>query len=45
MPGIDPQQALEVVQGLIFLAQGTRLASVSADATVRIWDLTDPAKK
>jgi hypothetical protein len=33
------------VQGVTFLAHGTRLASVSADHTVHIWDLTDPGKK
>ena len=27
------------VQGLAFLARGTRLASVGADQTVRVWDL------
>ena len=32
------------VQGVTFLAQGTRLASVGADSTVRMWDLTEPKK-
>ena len=32
------------VQGVALLAQGTRLASVGADQTVRLWDLTAPAK-
>ena len=29
-------------QGLVFLAQSTRLASVGADQTVRVWDLAAP---
>jgi WD40 repeat protein len=33
------------VEGVTFLMEGTRLASVSADRTVRVWDLTEPAKK
>ena len=33
------------VQGITFAAQGSRLASVSADHSVRIWDLSDPTKK
>ena len=32
------------VQGVVFLAQGTRLATVGADQTVRLWDLAAPAK-
>jgi WD40 repeat protein len=28
------------VEGLAFLEKGARLASASADQTVRIWDLT-----
>jgi WD40 repeat protein len=33
------------VQGVVFVGQGTRLASVAADQSVRLWDLTDPMKK
>ena len=30
---------------MVFIEQGTKIATVSADQTVRIWDLTDPPKK
>ncbi len=33
------------VQGVTFLDQGTRLASVGADRTVRLWNLIEPARK
>jgi WD40 repeat protein len=32
------------VQGVTFLPQATRLASVSADSSVRLWDLTEAKK-
>ena len=32
------------VQGVTFLANGARLATVGADQTVRLWDLTEPKK-
>ena len=33
------------VEGLAFLAQGTRIATVGADQTVRLWDLVEAPKK
>ena len=33
------------VEGVVFTGQGTRLATVGADQTVRLWDLTEPPKK
>ena len=36
---------IQIVQGVVLVAQGTRLASVGADRTVRIWDLTNPAPR
>ena len=33
------------VEDVLFILEGTRLASVSADQTVKIWDLTEPPKK
>ena len=32
------------VEGLAFYAQGTRLVSVGADQTIRLWDFTEPKK-
>jgi len=32
------------VEGVAFFAQGTRLVSVGADQTLRLWDLSEPKK-
>ena len=32
------------VEGMALFAEGTRLASVGADQTIRLWDLAEPKK-
>mgnify|MGYP003579455768 CR=1 FL=1 len=33
------------VQGLTFLSEFTRAASIGADQTIRVWDFAEPVKK